>query len=71
MLVSKYQSYMLDLEYNVMAYIGNLLSTYSLLPRLRSALCEYRISLLDKSIELSKARCAQYIKDIEAMRKYN
>lgn len=55
MLVSKYQSYMLDLEYNVMAYIGNLLSTYSLLPRLRSALCEYRISLLGKSIELSKA----------------
>ena len=54
-----------------MAYIGNLLSTYSLLPRLRSALCEYRISLLDKSIKLSEARCAQYIEDIEAMRKYN
>ena len=71
MLVSKYQSYMLDLEYNVMAYIGDLLITYSLLPRLRSALCDYRISLLDKSIKLSKARSAQYIENIEAMRKYN
>ena len=71
MLVSKYQSYMLDLEYNVMAYIGDLLITYSLLPRLRSALCDYRINLLNKSIALSEARCAQYIKDIEAMRKYN
>ena len=71
MLVYKYQSYMLDLEYNVMTYIGDLLITYSLLPRLRSALCDYRISLLDKSIELNNARCAQYIKDIEAMRKYN
>ena len=62
---------MLDLEYNVMAYIGDLLITYSLLPRLRSALCDYRISLLDKSIKLSKARCAQHIENIEAMRKYN
>ena len=62
---------MLDAEYNLFAHLGNLLSTLQVFPKLRSVLCDYRISLLDKSIKLSTARCNQMISDIETMRKSN